>query len=290
MKLLLTGTVVILVFLSALNGYSQIRQNSSDVPGLKDWISVEPYKAWSSEWYCAASSRSDWRVIRDKDEILVTKAVKTSESRFQFPFNVNDMGKDFYDRSVVKVSDGWIVAYDGGEWGGEIQWFSKDGKNRYKISENRVLDFINIQNHLYALSGLAHKMLSEGYLLKLGKDENNKWTASIMADLKDAPYTYLKDSDNSLLVVTSENLFRVYLSGKITLLHRGTWKGLYPNSVAVHPEGTVYIGMRYAVAVLIPNGTIYKEKWLVSPKCRYFRQVKSKESECECIPVSDTDG
>ncbi|GEM_PF-1156500 len=261
------------VFLFPPAGCLQTRQHLPDVSNLDGWISIPPYKVWSPEWHCAAGSQSAWKVVGDKDEILVKKDIQNSESDVPFPFTIENSRDFLGNRRIFQVSDGWIAAYNKGEWGGSVWWFSEDGKKHSKISEMQITEFIKIHGQLYALSGLAHKTLSEGYLLKLEKNRNGIWTANIIAELKDAPYAYLKKTDASLLVVTSEMLLLVFITGRTEILHQGAWKCLYPNSVAVR-GGVIYIGMRYAVARLIPAGAGYKEEWLVPPKY-------------ECTPSAD---
>jgi hypothetical protein len=39
------------------------------------------------------------------------------------------------------VADGWLIGTDAGEWGGELRWFSDDGKNSYYIETDSVHKF-----------------------------------------------------------------------------------------------------------------------------------------------------
>ena len=41
----------------------------------------------------------------------------------------------------VKVSDGWIIGFNAGEFGAGLWWFSPDGKKREKISGDQVVGF-----------------------------------------------------------------------------------------------------------------------------------------------------
>ena len=56
----------------------------------------------------------------------------------------------------VKISDGWIIGFNAGEFGAGLWWFSPDGKKREKISEDQVVGFFVTDAGLLALEGLAH--------------------------------------------------------------------------------------------------------------------------------------
>ena len=49
---------------------------------------------------------------------------------------------------------------------------------------------------------------------------------------------------------------------------------LYPNSIVVTPEGTIYAGMRLFVVRLLPTSKPdeYTEQWLVPEDCEQFRR------------------
>jgi hypothetical protein len=55
---------------------------------------------------------------------------------------------------------------------------------------------------------------------------------------------------------------------------------LYPNSVAVTPDGVIYIGMRLFVVRLTPHAEEYLEQWMVPDSCTRF-QIQGLDCVCE---------
>jgi len=43
---------------------------------------------------------------------------------------------------VLEVEDGYLVGFHGGEFGGDLYWFSKNGQKKYKISGDNIVQFI----------------------------------------------------------------------------------------------------------------------------------------------------
>ena len=65
------------------------------------------------------------------------------------------------------------------------------------------------------------------------------------------------------------------------------WGGVYPNSIAEDRTGTIYLGMRSAVARLSPRSGGFFEDWLVPSNCTQ-RQIDPSVPfalECRCIPA-----
>src|SRR5262249_13572428 len=55
----------------------------------------------------------------------------------------------------------------------------------------------------------------------------------------------------------------------VEVLHRNpVWAYTYPTHVARDRSGTLYLGMRSAVARLVPSSLGYREDWLVPKACR----------------------
>ena len=68
------------------------------------------------------------------------------------------------DIRYAEVEDGWIVAFNAGEWGAGLWWFSPDGVERRKISEEYIEGFFRTS---VGLVGVASELLdpTTGYLL-----------------------------------------------------------------------------------------------------------------------------
>lgn len=169
----------------------------------------------------------------------------------------------------LKVSDylrtplGLLVAYDSGEFGGELWWFDQSGTLREVISRENTFRILDTPTGILALTGLAHLMSDEGHILKL-TPASDGWQVK-RVDLPGAPQAVLQDPDGSILVVTNQFVARVLAGPSVAVLHRGDWRGLYPNSLARTANGILYVGMRHFVVRLRPTSTGYLEDWLVPP-------------------------
>lgn len=172
---------------------------------------------------------------------------------------------------TLKVDDGWIVAYNRGEFGGALYWFSKDGKARKKISDHQVNEFLLEGTRIFAVQGLAHLGLSEGSIIEV-KKVGGEWKAEDMIPLPGSGDAIARVADGDYVVVTDDALLRFDAKNKnlVRLVSKGDW--LYPNSVAVSKAGMVYIGMRqFVVRCKLGKGE-QRVEWLVPAK-EWLRQV-----------------
>jgi hypothetical protein len=168
------------------------------------------------------------------------------------------------DMSIAEVPDGWIIAFDAGEWGGALWWFSPDGTTRRRISDDQVLGFARTEPGLIALEGIAHGVSSKGKVIKLVRSKTGAWVAHPLVDLGFAPMAYYKDSPKSVVVATTDQLVRVHVDrAKLeVLVPNAFWTDLYPTSVIGVKSQMFYIGMRHGVARVERKGSSYEVRWL----------------------------
>ena len=205
----------------------------------------------------ASESRYEWAISVESDQI--TTRLKSNKRLFEekpaFPLD----GKEIplliraNARTIsFRVEDGWLVAYDAGEWGAAIWWYSPDGKRNYQISDDPVKQFFRIGNGIVAITGLNHLAIDEGSVISIAR-EDGKWTAKPLAVLPQAGRVATRSPDGDLIVVTSSKLVRVTKEGKVLTLVEDTGFLPFPNSVAIGADGTVYIGMRQGLGVYEPK-------------------------------------
>ena len=152
--------------------------------------------------------------------------------------------------SFAEVDDGWLVGFNKGEWGGALYWFSHDGTNGYKISDDQIVAFFSLPDGVYAIIGLAHLVMSEGSIIRITRQKfDTHWQATTFVKLPFAPYAVALRRDGTMLITLSNSLVSVGSDRKIqTLLAEVPWHGLYPNSSQLAPdEQKLYIGMRQFV-------------------------------------------
>ena len=144
-----------------------------------------------------------------------------------------------------EVDDGWIVAFDGGEWGSGLWWFSPDGVDKRMISEDSIGGFFRAGVGLIALA--KNLMIpSSGYLVRIFKEDSKHWRSERYVDLGgDYADAAFKESANSLLVLASTRLLRVDLEKRVIaeITHDDHWRPMQARTMVVERDGTVVIGM-----------------------------------------------
>jgi len=206
----------------------------------------------------ARESPYEWVVSGNSGRVVAKLRGEDGEGQQKpdFPLGGKEVPEDIRDsaqRAIsIRVDDGWLVAYNAGEWGAALWWYSQDGKRNYRISSHPVEQFIRRKNGLVAVAGLAHLTINEGSVISLAR-EDGKWTARPLAVLPQAGRVATPLSDGGLVVVTSTKLVRVSKEGKVRTLIEDTGYLPAPNSVAIGPQGAVYIGMRRCVGVYEPE-------------------------------------
>jgi hypothetical protein len=160
-------------------------------------------------------------------------------------------GKVVGATSFAAVDNGWIIGFNHGEFGAALYWFSADGAQNYRISEDPVIAFFTRPDGLYAIEGLAHMTLSRGSVIRLTRTPaDGKWHSEVATPLPFAPSALAVRHDGSLLIVLSDSLVSVGLDHRVhAVLAEVPWSALYPTSAVLSPdERRLYIGMRQFVA------------------------------------------
>ena len=182
-------------------------------------------------------------------------------------------------RHVKRVSDGWLVGFDAGEFGGALWWFSADGGSRKKLADDNVVGFADSASGVLALVGLAHMGTDYGKVLLVRESQGGERRVEVVADMGAAPAAYAMESDGSLLVATYEKLIRARTTGGVEQLHAPVNGFIIPNSMTLSDGGVLHIGMRHFVLRLSPADGGYREEWFVPEDCPEF---ELRDYDCVC--------
>lgn len=182
-------------------------------------------------------------------------------------------------QSTLKLQNGWLLGFDGGEFGGGLWFAGDDGATRMLSGEN-VHGFVETPQGILVFAGLAHMTLDSGKVLIVPYSVKSPRDLKILLELNGAPQAFTKVSDDILLVVTTQGVSRISSSGASEpLLHRDLGQ-MYPNSIAATPDGTIYVGMRLFVVRLAHRAEGYLEQWMVPDSCTHF-QIQDLDCVCE---------
>jgi hypothetical protein len=206
------------------------------------------YAVWS---FASNYSECQWRVSAREGVVTAQLAPKTrDESSLGLPFTPRTE-KWASATSAIRVPDGWLVAFNHGEFGAALYWFNEDGSQNYMVSGDQVVAFALLPDRLLAVEGLAHMITSRGSIVRLEppKDQG-RWTVHGVAQLPFAPYAAVVQNNGHIVIVLSDSLVRATANGDLqTLLSDVPWTQLYPNSAAMSQDDMhVYVGMRQYVA------------------------------------------
>jgi len=272
MKIHKLNLLILLVSTIAL--FAQERDVSKwiEIPRPKDSKSVEG-ALWD---YRANQSTNVWRVFRDGQRVCAVLTTQTNFATKEVPKFSMEAEHFAHASATLKVSDGWLVGFNRGEWGGALYWFSADGTAKSKISKNKIVDFVQSNGgNLAIVNGgyMNYTSLSVGLIISISQSSNQApWQVATVCRLPQAPCAVVQHPDGTLLVVLSDSFVSITLDGKIkTIVKEGRWETLSPNSVVLSDDTkTAYVGMRQFVAkITLKNG---KVSFLV-PDRSYLNQL-----------------
>jgi hypothetical protein len=240
-------------------------QSSATIPS--GWVAsmVPPEKSEAA--VCANWAEEEWTV-----------ALSSSGSSLQIARNPPSRATQSID-----LPDGRLVGENRGEFGGEVWWEPRSG-GRQSIARTNPVAFVQVGGVVYGLVGLAHMFSDAGSLVRFERRSDGSWQMTTTLDLGSAPHAAFAAADGTLFVVLTGALARVTPPNQLTVLHRNpVWRLTYPTSIVRDQIGTLYVGMRSAVARLSPRRSGLFEDWLVPSNCIQRRQSPSRLPPCHCV-------
>lgn len=121
--------------------------------------------------------------------------------------------------TIFEVENGWLVARDAGEWGGDINFVRRDG-HVDTVFEGNCKGFVTLDGKLFALTGLAHMGMDGGALVKLSV-EGESWHATPIVELPHSPWGFrprFSAGRQDEVIVLSEDPASITADGHITLI------------------------------------------------------------------------
>ena len=238
---------------------------------------------------CFNFSRNEWQVDSEGDEVKITKrSGKNAEVPSFPPLLQHEDGMPGRTltaglRSSTHYKNSWLLAYDAGEFGGGLWVTNEEGNMTKRIVSDNVRAVVSVDGGVLVLSGLAHMSTNFGNAFIFSVPDGLNISLQRSVHLDGAPSAYTKASDGSVLFVTTYGLCRITKSGDLQrLTYFPKWASQqYPNSMAIGPDGAIFIGMRMFVLKLRASPSGYSEEWLLPSDCRKF---DLKQFDCVCKP------
>ena len=151
--------------------------------------------------------------------------------------------------TTLTTAAGTFFGRDRGEWGGALlfQPLASKAKPR-QLKTGNVRHLFQLQKQVYFLEGLTHLGINSGALYRIAGQAPAFTFVKVLA-FTDAPEA-VAVVGNDLFIAQFQG-FTVVRNGQTeVLIEQAGRAGLSPNSVAVLPDGQVYIGLRGGYARL----------------------------------------
>lgn len=184
---------------------------------------------------------TEWTVFfrNDTIRVIATKNYKPSELPFKITLQ-DDLFSSNGNISFLKVDDGYLVGFNNGEFGGNLFWFSPNGKKHYNImSGGQIVQIIERNSKIYAIQGFQ----SFGSIINIQK-ENNVWVAKQHLDLPDGPEIVALDSQQDFIIIASTSMLKVNKTMNICkLIDTAIWSHRANANSIIIKNNIVYVGL-----------------------------------------------
>jgi hypothetical protein len=235
------------------------------------WIDAPSSSKNPDLWSCAGRGGS-WVVAKHEDVVVIKEDVDTGKQVLlppQLKLSKEMVGR----RSLLRTSDGFLVGFDAGEFGGGLWWFRRDGSDSMKLLSDNVHAIYETTDGIFVLLGLAHGGSDTGQIVQF-LDGSEEVSFKSVANLGGSPEASVVGSDGSIVIATMRSVVRVDRAGRVHELYKSGEELTYPKSVVIDGNGSIFVAMRFFVLRLIPQKDAYQPQWLMPKKCRTFKMVK----------------
>lgn len=233
------------LFVTSFQDGDLLLSNWKSHPIPKDTLTLSKYK----------ESTVDYIVYMKYGQVYATKGLISANQPLPFLITPTpaDSGKLAGNRSIVKMNDGYLVAFYRAAAGGSLYWFDPGGKSKTKIAEQPLIKLLEGENVVYGIN--ADTVNS---IVKVDK----KRGIAPFKKLTSIPLAADIDDAGNIIVLTEKALLSVDKNGvSHTLIEKGFWNGyLFPRSLVVY-QGKIYVGMRNGV--LTYDMATRSKQWLM---------------------------
>lgn len=182
-------------------------------------------------------------------------------------------------RHSLELATGYLVGFDAGEWGGSLTWYRRDGSGAQELGRENVHGLAVLGPDLaISLEGLAHLSINRGAVRWIERSGTTVNAAKPTA-LPDAPRTFARANSGEVYVVTRSSFVKVTPDRRVEVVQPVNTKRLYPDSMTIDADGSLWVGMRRFVLRLTPSGDKYTETWFVKQGCQ---EMSQRNLDCSC--------
>ena len=270
--LLRGGTTAAIMAVGALgHGLAAMPQTSASTAPAVAAPDLKPVAKWkvntspkynTPEWTAANQSATSWKVTLRNGKVMAQAVQGYAREYPVLPFKLAKNSRYPAYAAATKVSDGWLICEDAGEFGSDLWWYAPDGKKYYRIEGAYVRGFLQTKAGVFGFGGM-----DGGSIMTFNKEDAENWKVDKFLALSGQPEVFLEERNGDFLIATDTQVMRVGQDKKMEVLVKDlAWSSLYPISIVEAEKGDIYIGMRggvarvrkqehqgYAVEWLLPN-------------------------------------
>lgn len=231
---------------------------------------------------CATYSENEWQVSAHGSDLRIVDI--GSGKRVDDPLPAHFVRtKEMQGRAkAVKVDDGWLIGFDGGQFGGGLWWTDAEGRQSRQLTGENVRVILRRGQEALVLTGLAHMDSDHGAIFSYRAASGGAGDFVRIADLGSAPAAATFRSGGALLIAAEARVLELTADNQLhVVLQNGGMSLLFPNSIIEGKDGSIFVGMRFYVLELHRGEDHpYEASWFVRSRC-----VRTKISDFRCVCV-----
>jgi hypothetical protein len=214
----------------------------------------------------ALNSAPTWKVTQQGGNAVATPFTREDReqlSHIPLPPHFVRQTTMLGNASALRVVDGWLIGFDGGEFEGGLWSTNEDGSQTKALLSNvDIHAMFQTTKGVVVLEGLAHIASDKGSAFFVPASSWASSAATKIADLHSSPEASVQESPDTLLIATNKAVLRLNAAGLLTTLFEQPNGFLGPRSI-LSTDRQIYVGMRGYVLRLHPSSTGYLSQWLI---------------------------
>jgi hypothetical protein len=118
--------------------------------------------------------------------------------------------------AALEVADGWLLGGNRGEWGGEIVFVDRRGRQT-KLVDDNIDSITRLGTRIFAAGGVAHISIDRGMVYEVLRDAQGHWSAQPWRVLPGEPWSSAPQPDGSWLIDTNGGTVVLAPDGEIRM-------------------------------------------------------------------------